>query len=191
MLVPNNPCAWPVGILPIAGFLYGVVHLVLMTTRRVKPGSSVLPASVGVSGGLIAGCAWVLGLNQHEDFALWKYLIFILVGAAITALVAVVGVRNTEYSHKWINEWESRTNTKRTNDIALSGLVFLGLIAAFWLLENYMSNGPSQICRKGEFLLGSRQSIIGELWFFSALSSLALLAFILNIWAIWQTRNKI
>jgi hypothetical protein len=82
-----DPATWPIGIGPIAWFVFGTTQLIAVLFLRKEPTQDTLGAFFGFVPGAMVIAAWVAGYREPADHSLWKFIALSFLGALLWALI--------------------------------------------------------------------------------------------------------
>jgi hypothetical protein len=185
---------WPIGIMPIAWFLHGILELVRILLLDKEPTQNTVGAFMGFVPGVVVIIAWLVGYRDPSDHALWKFLALSGMGALVWLLLRFGILQNSKYGEKMKSDMLSLGSEKLGKNLLLAVSVFLLVCITFSLAEHRLQNPQpcTRItCEEGIILIGSQYSSLGFLWFFSFFTTMFPAGLIITLSALIQLlRNK-
>jgi len=188
-----DPATWPIGIGPIAWFVFGTTQLIAVLFLRKEPTQDTFGACVGFVPGATVIVAWVAGYRELADHSLWKFIALSFLGTLLWAWIIYVVLIDSKFDKLRRERIDSNSPLKNIRNIVLSIIGFALICVVFLTLQPWLKNPQPctrLMCESGIRLLGSQYSSLSMIWFFTLLSSLCPVAAFDGLSTLTRSRRK-
>jgi hypothetical protein len=188
-----DPATWPIGIGPIAWFVFGATQLTAVQFLKKEPTQDTIGAIIGFVPGAIVIVAWAIGYREAVDHSLSKFVALSFLGAILWAWMFYTVLPDSKIGKSRREIIDLNSPLKKIRNTVLSIAGFALICAVFFILQPWLRNPQPctrLMCESGIRLLGSQYGSLSMLWFFTLLSSLFSFAIVDNFITLVRSFRK-
>jgi hypothetical protein len=188
-----DPATWPIGIGPIAWFVFGVTQLTAVQFLKKESTQDTVGAIIGFVPGAIVIVAWAIGYREAVDHSLSKFVALSFLGAILWAWMIYAVLPDSKIGKSRREKIDLYSPLKKIRNTILSIGGFALICLVFVILQPWLRNPQPctrLMCESGIRLLGSQYSSLSMLWFFTLLSSLFAFATVDNFITLVRSIKK-